>query len=306
MPVVDIAKGRISFRHEYAAPAVGPVGAGETQGMASCPVRPDNKPPDYVSLASQNIRICAADFRIVEFGDIHKVGWVNIIQESSRNYHYEDGMIVTESITLLPTWDGEADDTRPFYFGTWYSVDEDDEDSAGCQEILERSDDDDDNPVDIIFTDAPCMPPSYGYLQHGGLELGKFNISPAGYQPTLMTRISGLDRYLACLAVFDDDDQHHVAWAVPWDVTYNARVAAAPDGRPVVVVAPESLTRLNTGAAANPAALIAQVLPRVPSAAQKTYQANQPVRRIVVRRGSTSDLTSAKPHLVRRWSSGGL
>lgn len=110
--------------------------------------------------------------------------------------------------------------------------------------------------------------------------MGKFNISPPGYLPTYMTRISGGDKYLACLAVFDHNGGHHVAWAVAWDVTYKARVTRAPDGSPVVVVAPDSLTRINTHSDADPAALIAQVLPRVPSGAQKTYQADRPVRRV--------------------------
>ncbi|MBV9773191.1 MAG: hypothetical protein JO040_04540 [Gemmatimonadetes bacterium] len=291
---VDIAGGRVEFRRHIAVPAQGPVpdGVDAPPGALQSPVNVDQQElaGGFVSLASPNVRIAAMELTITALGRIRKVGWVNVIVESTRLYHYGDGMIVTESVDGLPTWDGGENDARPFYFGAWFGTDEGDADEDGCAEVLQVN-----GPIDVILNDAPCMPPSYDVRQHNGIPLGKFNVSPPGYLPNRITRVSGRDRYLACLVVVDDADAHHIAWSVPWDVTYDAQVTAAHDGSPQVALDPGSLTRLNMGGPYNAGALVNQVVVRQAGETLKRYTRNREARLVrdpglLQRTKSTGDL----------------
>jgi hypothetical protein len=291
---VDIEGGRVTFRRHIAVPAAGaiPPGVDANPGALNAAVQVDmgERAAGYVSLQSPNVRIAAAEFTITAMGNIEKVGWVNVIVQSDRRYHYAGGMVVTEEVINLPTWDGGADDARPYYFGNWFGTDpeehEDGED--GCVGVLALN-----GAEDIILTDAPCLPPSYNVRQANGIPLGKFNAAPAGYLPDRITRVSGTDRYLACLMV-SSANARSVAWSVPWDVTYAAAVTAGHDGLPQVALDATARTRVNTGGPYDAAALIGQVIGKAAGETLKRYTRNQPARYVrapgLVRTKSTGDL----------------
>src|SRR5207248_401136 len=179
--------------------------------------------------------------------------------------------IVSETISVLPTWDGGADDTAPFYFGQWFSTDEEDGEDAGCIVVLG------DEPEHIHFNDAPCLPPSYQYYRHGNIDLGKFNASPAGYVPNYISNIDGVDRYAACLTVINDIGTIRTLWCVPWDVTYTATVALAHDGTPTVTLDNAAHTRLNIASASDHETIINNVRFQSGGELLKQYSENRPV-----------------------------
>lgn len=237
---MDIAGGEVHFNPEWAVDR-GPIGS-----VAARVVSDREIDLGYVSLKSPNIRISAMDFTITNMGRIWKVGWVNIIQESTREYHYRNGLTVTETMeALLPTWDGGAEDHSPFYFGQWFGTEEEDQDEHGCNEILELNE-----PKDLHFNDAPCMPPSYRLYRKDDIDLGKFEYSRPSSPPNYMTNITGRDRYLACLTLITDLTTPKVAWCVPWEVVFEAETGLV--GQAIDVnVSPNANTTLHVTAGNN-------------------------------------------------------
>ena len=223
----------------------------------------DVRKPDYVSLESPNVQFSATDFTVKSVGKIKRIGWSNVILSSERSYYYDDGGIVTEAIPQLPTRDGGAGETSPFYFGQWWATDDGEED--GSMGVLAT-----DEPEDLIFNDAPCLPPSYDALEHDGIPLGMFNIGSKA-SPTYIDKVSGGDSYLACLLLIDEDGGHHVAWSVYWTVKFAATVTVGLEAQPNVNLAPNSWTTINLFHGCNAAGLTRLILPRPGGAAQKIY-----------------------------------
>jgi hypothetical protein len=266
---VAIAGGRITFRRSIAINATEGI---PPQVDSDTPVNAlvtsdDEITAGYVSLESGTLRIAAADLKITSLGRIWKIGWANVVIESSRRYHYDNGIIVTEFVDDVPTWDGGGDDEPncpPFYGGDWYGTDEDDVDAPlGILQLNVAE--------DICFNDTPMMPPSYSVYESNGISLGKFEIERNVY----MTRVSGYDRYMACLVVVNDLTTHEIAWSIPWDVTFNAQVAKLSplEIKPVVTIDHDSLTRVNYGhnAVGYARDLVNQVLTKSGSQVLKRY-----------------------------------
>lgn len=291
--IVDVASGRVSFRRYMSLGVIGaiPDGVDGDPGQRTLAVLSDAAVnPTHVSLKSPSVRLAAMEFTITTMGNIRKIGWVNIIQASDRKYHYADGLVVTERVNDLPTWDGGDGGLAPFYFGSWWGTADGDDDLPGCVSVLGE-----DNPEDLIFNDDPCMPPTYNVTFHSGIHLGKFNISPPGYLPNYMVRISGSDRYVAALMVIAADNSRTVIWEVPWDVGYIATVTRHPAGYPVVALDAAANTRMNIAPTHNIAALITASVDKAGSQQQKRYERNREERWLrdmgsLVRTKSTGDL----------------
>lgn len=292
--IVNVAGGTVSFRRYISLGVVGaiPGGADADPGQRTLAMLSDaSVNPTHVSLQCPAVRIAAAEFTITAMGNIRKVGWVNIIQASDRRYHYERGPEVIERVNDLPTWDGGNDGQAPFYFGSWYGTDADAHEDGvdGCCGILTV-----DNEEDVIFNDAPCMPPSYNVFNSNGIALGKFNFSPPGFEPNYMTRISGADRYVACLVVVDNANARTVIWEVPWDAQFIARVTRHPTGAPVVAIDAAANTRVNIAPTHAIAGLIAASVAKAGGELQKRYEINRPPQLFralgLVRTRSTGDL----------------
>lgn len=245
---VNILGGRIEFTR-YQAIAKGRI-PGDLVDAApqfiTEPVEVQNG-PESVSLASKNIQIVAAKLRIHEKGNIQTIGWVNVILESTRAYHYgNDELIVTEQVPNLPQWDGggdEEDELPPFYQGNTFYSDDHQKHGLGDLGDLEGE--------DLIFNDAPCLPPSRDLIinDNENRRVGLFEVHRHDQQGSVyLTRITGLDRYLACLVVGAADGQLKVAWSVPWNVAFRATVARKEDDSPDVTLAADARTSINVDA----------------------------------------------------------
>ncbi|MEQ1762006.1 MAG: hypothetical protein ABL984_02565 [Pyrinomonadaceae bacterium] len=265
--IVPVFNGTVEFRRSIAAPAVGgiPGGADAAPPLVTTPVINDTTiRAGYVSLASPKVRIAAAEFKVTQLGNMRRVGWVNIILESTRKYLYHNGMIVSETVNNLPTWDGSPGEQAPYYFGQWCGVGANGDGNLmnlGLNQV-----------EDLPFNDDPCMPPSYNLYEHAGIPLGKILISKQGADDALLTGIDGRDRYLACLMVTDNAMTNAVVWSVSWEVVYKATITRPWALGPVTVALdPTSQTRVNTGGAHNADNLIAAAISKSSSVALKQY-----------------------------------
>lgn len=260
---VSIAGGTVSFMRDSElgnGTNLDETGDREPVVGASVPILLDGSIlPGYVSLKCPGIRISAFNFK-ADRVTLPKVGWVNIIIDSTRNWHYNDGSIVCEDISNLPTWDGEAGNKAPFYFDCYVEI----KDSADGE--------------DIHFNDAPSMAPSYGCYTHLNINIGRA-ILHYNSKKLQMTHITGQDRYLACLTAVDSTNTYHVLWRVPWGVDFAAQVTVRPlFETPFTVAVPASAVMHINGPQiyGAPATLLNTIIGKAPSAACKRYRLISP------------------------------
>ena len=233
----------------------------------------------FVSLSSENVQIVAKVVRIKDATKIGRIGWVNIIQRSSRTYHYSDmnnveRLRVTDEVTEVPAWDGEKGNTAPYYFGGFYSRLKEDEKSRIDDVQVGK---------EFMFNDAPCLAPSIpeGKVDSDNRMVGVFTVESKNDGKLYVRKITGQDVYLACLVVQTPDSNNgklEVAWAVPWSVTFNATVEVSGNGDPlpVVIVGDDAVTELNLQPAIGKSEaeeLVNSIKGKRSSAESKKYQA---------------------------------
>ncbi len=265
MPTFNVLNGRVRFNREVKLHDGGVEEMDHAPATTDTPVTREileYRQNTYVKLCSNPVNIRAHNLTIIDMGDILEFGWANIITESRREWVYGNGHVVRESVGNLPTWDTTG--TAPWYQEGYWSTAEDVGDNNQVEEGEE---------VDsVFFNDMPSTAPYPDLYEHNGIPLGRLHYYSPQRRRDQLDFISGMDKYVACLAFKDDNDNWEVPWHVCWQVMFLANVTAATGQPPEVTVARGSKTQVYSRQTGQPHSLLLSTLGKDGSEDSKNYE----------------------------------
>jgi hypothetical protein len=264
MPKFRVLNGRVTFDREVKLHngGVQATSSASHNGCARYYEILEYRQNTYVQLWSAPVNIRAHNLKIKNIGDILEFGWVKIISESQREWVYRNGHVVKESVANLPTWDTTG--IGPWYQEVYWST---------AAEVDGREQVKKDDEVDsVFFNDKPWTPPYSDLYEHNGVPLGRLHYYSPQRRRDQLEFISGMDKYIACLAFTDESNNWEVPWHVCWQVLFLANVTTGIGQRPEVMVARGSKTQVYSKQAGLPHSLLLNVLGKDGSEDSKNYE----------------------------------